>query len=377
MPFDRSSPLRTVVIGSLAFAATTVSLAVPAPAAAQLAFPERTMGHPDPRRNLVLDAQSAGIRVLAPVPLYAKGEGGFADWPGRVAGAKEVEQDGALFNVSDPSYQAFLPPTARNSRTAVIVAPGGGFRQLSIYSEGSDVAQWLAARGIAAFVLKYRLVQQKGPQMSMMARLGEIGFDDAGAPAVADGAAAIRHIRARAKEYGIDSNKIVFIGFSAGAHVAAYQALNKTVADRADYVAPIYGAPLEAAANIPPRFLPGTVAAASGGLFAPPPTGTPNPDALPPIFLAGSQDDFLVGKQVRAFYEALLEAGYQPEAHFYANGLHGYGLNETKSTSRHFIEQFYWWMESMGLTRKPGDPDNKLVPVDLQALMRGAPGEKK
>jgi acetyl esterase/lipase len=333
------------------------------------AYPDRSMGSPDPKRNLVIDEQPAGIRVLSPVPLYAKGGGGFANWPGKLPGAQEVTKDGNVFNVSEPTFQAFLPPATRNSRTAVIVAPGGGFRMLSINSEGTDVAHWLAARGIAAFVLKYRIVQQPGPDYSMAARLNEFDFDVAGGPGVADGTQAIRMIRDRADEYGIDPNRMVFIGFSAGAHVASWQALNPTAADRPNYVAPIYGGPLGKLPALPPVFVPGTIKQmpAMGGITLPA-SGTPNPEALPPAFIAGSQDDFLVGKLTRRFYDALVEAGYNPEGHFYANGLHGYGLNESNSTSRHFIEQFYWWMESLGLTRKPGDPDLKQAPFDPRAL---------
>ncbi len=59
----------------------------------------------------------------------------------------------------------------------------------------------------------------------------------------------------------------------------------------------------------------------------------------------------------RSFYDALYTAGYRPEFHLFLNGGHGVGMNPTHNTSRHFIDEFYWWMESLGLTRKPGDPD--------------------
>src|SRR5262249_35786950 len=107
-------------------------------------YPRRSMGSSDPKVNLVLDAQPQGIRVLPPVPLYPKGGAGFEDWPGRLEGAEEASKNGGIFNVIEPSFQAFLPPVARNTRTAVVIAPGGGFRMLSINSEGNDLAQWLA-----------------------------------------------------------------------------------------------------------------------------------------------------------------------------------------------------------------------------------------
>jgi hypothetical protein len=78
--------------------------------------------------------------------------------------------------------------------------------------------------------------------------------------------------------------------------------------------------------------------------------------------MAMAQDDPLVGDAVRTFYAALLKAGYQPEAHFFKSGGHGFGMRDTNDTSRHFSEEFYWWLETQGLTRKPGDPDKKAVP---------------
>ena len=345
--------------------ATSVLLLLAWPAQAQVTLPDRTMGSPDPKANPVLDAQAQGIRVLPPVRLYPNGGAGFENWPGLLDGAREVYQDGRAYNVSDPSYQAFLPDTARNTRTAVIVAPGGGFRFLSMDSEGDDVSKWLAARGIAAFTLKYRTVQQAGPQFSMIARWQELSLDVAAAPGVADGTEAIRQIRAHAAEYGIDPAKIVFLGFSAGGHIASWQAVNPTVADRPNYAAPVYAGPVGEMPEIPVANLPvpaGTPIPEATGPFVRPFLGPPNPNALPPIFIAGSQDDFVAGHWTARFYDALIKAGYKPDAHFFTNGVHGYGLNQTTSSSRHWAEEFYWWLETLGLTRKPGDPDLHYAP---------------
>lgn len=86
----------------------------------------------------------------------------------------------------------------------MLVGPGGAFRQLSINSEGTRVATWLAERGVAAFVLKHRLVQQTGPQFSWKARTKEIPIHVAGEPGVTDTIRAIAMIRERAAEYAID-----------------------------------------------------------------------------------------------------------------------------------------------------------------------------
>lgn len=283
--------------------------------------------------------KAGAFRTLAPVPLYQGAAPLRADWPGLIpGGAKETTSPNgeSIFNVSEPSYTAYLPEASRNTGTAVVVAPGGGFRMLSIHSEGTRVATWLAERGIAAFVVKYRLVQQPGPEFSMMARMRDMPINVSGEPAVADTQRAIAMIRQRAQDYAIDPAKLVAIGFSAGAHAVAHAALVAEVAARPNYVAPIYGGPF---GGIPP--IPSSTA----------------PDHLPPMFLAMAQDDRLVGDDVREFYAQLFAKGYRPEIHLYMAGNHGFGMNVTHNTSDLFIDQFFAWMQAQGLTRKPGDPD--------------------
>ena len=290
------------------------------------------------------EVAAGAYRVLPSVPLFSGPAPTPADWPGRIPTPMQesAAPDGnVLFNITEPSYTAYLPAAARNTRTAVVIAPGGGFRQLSIDSEGNKVAIWLAERGVASFVVKYRLVQQPGPQFSMMARMQEMPMDVAGAPSVEDTLRTIAMVRERAAEYGIDPARVVAIGFSAGAHAVAHAALSANIAVRPDYVAPIYGGPF---GGIPP--IPAADAA----------------NKLPPIFLAMAQDDQLVGNDVRAFYAELFAKGYRPEMHLYMSGNHGFGMNVTRHTSDHFIDQFFAWMRVQGLTRKPGDPDQRPAP---------------
>jgi acetyl esterase/lipase len=299
---------------------------------------------PAPATATQPEVAAGAYRRLDPVPLYDGVPPTPADWAGRITGdvAEVTSPNGAtLYNVVRPSYTAFLPSSARNTRTAVVVAPGGGFRQLSIESEGNQAATWLAERGVAAFVVKYRLVQQQGPPYSMMARMQDMPMDVAGAPAVQDTVRAIAMVRSKAAEYSIDPARVVAIGFSAGAHAVAHAALNTDVAARPNYVAPVYGAPF---GGIPP--IPAADAA----------------DRLPPIFLAMAQDDALVGNDVRAFYAELFAKGYRPEMHLYMSGNHGFGMNVTRNTSDLFIDQFFAWMRAQGLTQKPGDPDQRPAP---------------
>lgn len=277
-------------------------------------------------------------RMLPAVTLWPDGAPGAAQWAGRLANAPAETSDGRnYFNVVDPTYTAFLPLPEKNTRSAVIVVPGGAFRQVSIEPEGYAVARWLAERGVAAFVVKYRVVQQK-PPMDLYARR-DVPMEISGAPATADGVETLRQVRARGAEYGIDPNRTVAIGFSAGAHVVSLMALNPDVKARPDYVAAIYGAPFAGDLLAPRDGMPKIPQASSAA-------------RVPPFFIALAQDDGLAGNQTRALYEALMKAGYAPELHVYAKGGHGFGMDPSNHTSAHFIDEFYWWLESQGLTRK-------------------------
>ncbi|MEJ0023846.1 MAG: alpha/beta hydrolase [Alphaproteobacteria bacterium] len=291
-----------------------------------------------PNLKQAASAAPTTYRELAPVKLWATA---VTDpkWPGRLAGAPAESTDGRnVFNVVDPTFTAFIPALDKNAHSAVIVLPGGAFRQVSIEPEGYAVARWLAERGVAAFVVKYRLVQQRGPDMDLYSR-PEVTMDVSGAPATADGIETLRQVRARAAEFGVDPNRTVAIGFSAGAHIASLMALNPNAGARPNYVAAIYGAPFAGTLKELRTSLPKIPSASAS-------------DKAPPFFIAYAQDDGLAGRQTRALYDALTNAGYEPELHVYAKGGHGFGMDPSSNTSAHFIDEFYWWLDSQGLTAK-------------------------
>src|SRR5579872_5269393 len=140
-------------------------------------------------------------------------------------------QYGSMFarNVSIATLTPFLPPKSKATGAAVIVAPGGGFRTLSMENEGWNVAKALAKKGVAAFVLKYRLnptpADMAGFEESMRQMFSGAGRRAPGsedpavqlAPQIADAAAAFEMIRSRAREWNVDPAKVGMIGFSAGA----------------------------------------------------------------------------------------------------------------------------------------------------------------
>lgn len=187
-------------------------------------------------------------------------------------------------------------------------------------------------RGIAAFVLKYRTVQIEGHNEAQLNQSGGERFgaqlrDFAliagdGKYGIADGIQAVKVVRAHAPEWGISPDRIVFTGFSAGGMITEFTAIQPDA--RPNYAAPIYGAPFPA---VPPI-----------------------PRGLPPFFMAMAQDDTLAGKYIVNFYDALKAAGYKPEFHIYSSGGHGWGMRKQGKTSDHWIDEFYYWLEALGLT---------------------------
>lgn len=250
-------------------------------------------------------------------------------WPGVAPGSENWKQQErsetntpigtVVFNVVTPTLTAYLPEKRNATGTGVIVAPGGAFVALAMDLEGVKVAQWLQQRGIAAFVLKYRIVErrQEGiPQMDM---------DVSGQYGIADGIQALKVVRQHATEWGVAADRVGFLGFSAGAMVTTGALLQEDAAGRPNFAAPIYGGPFGVMPAIPA--------------------------ALPPIFMAWAQDDTLALKPVVRFYEALLAAGIQPEAHIFSSGGHGFGMRKQGTSSDHWIDEFYYWMEARGLTK--------------------------
>jgi acetyl esterase/lipase/quercetin dioxygenase-like cupin family protein len=262
-------------------------------------------------------------------------------WPGVAPGSEQWKQQETTLgsgdmqrtvNVTTPTLTAYLPQTTTATGTAVIIAPGGGF--IFLGTESHDVAKWLVARGIAAFVLKYRTVQIEGQNEVQLNQSGGARFaaqlrDHALIAedekyGIADGVQAIKVVRTHAAEWGVSPDRIVFMGFSAGGSIAEFASVQPDVSARPNYAAPIYGAPFP----VPPI-----------------------PKEVPPFFMEMAQDDTLAGPQIVAFYDALKSAGYKPEFHIYSSGGHGWGMRKQGKASDHWIDDFYYWLDAYGLTR--------------------------
>lgn len=229
-------------------------------------------------------------------------------------------------NVSRATLTPFLPRPDRATGAAVIVVPGGAFRLLAIDKEGWSIARWLAGYGIAAFVLKYRLLptpadpSEAARQREAMIR-GSAKPDLSTPPqAVEDGQAALKLIRSRAAEWGVDPARVGMLGFSAGAMTTLSVALKTPTSEAPAFIAPVYG----------------------------PMVTMDVPASAPPMFAALAGDDPLFAKQGFGLIESWQRAGRPVEFHLYQKGGHGYGMGVEGTTTADWLHDFRRWMHMNG-----------------------------
>jgi len=238
-------------------------------------------------------------------------------------------------NVVNPTLTVFAPEADKANGTGVIICPGGAFHALSINSEGVDVAKWLAARGVAAFVLKYRLVQTgEDGVKEVMAKMGRAPANldsnnvDVVPLAVADGLAALSYVRKHAAEFGVSPNRIGLMGFSAGGTVTASVAFQYSAETRPDFVAPIY-------------VYMGAVKVAEV------------PKDAPPMFIVAATDDQLgLAPDSVKLYGQWIAAKKSAELHIYSKGGHGFGMRKQNLPSDQWIDRFGDWLALQGLLKK-------------------------
>jgi acetyl esterase/lipase len=272
-------------------------------------------------------------------------------WPGPVPG--DVGIDGPeksriysgtlvsntrlITNVTRPSLTVYRPAAAKNTRTAMLICPGGGYHDLFWELEGEEVAAWLNAQGMTGIILKYRVPRRPG--------------DAKGVPPLGpllDAQRAVSVVRGRAAEWGIDPHRIGMVGFSAGGHLALATATRfpertyspidvaDAVSCRPDFAVLCYSGYLKADGRD----------AVSEGIHVPADT--------PPIFLAHASDDSIaeVGHSV-IMYLALHRAGAPAELHVYATGEHDFGVRHNEKLPSSWTQLCLNWLRSRDLLSAP------------------------
>lgn len=288
--------------------------------------------------SLAQDGTIYPLEAPAEANAIALNTGGVADQPARESWFRQWGEP-MVRNVTTATLTPFLPDAAKANGTAVIVAPGGGFRWLSINNEGWKIAKALNERGIAAFVLKYRLLPTpptlEGLKESMSRTFAPLAPAPAGAPAaeaprpprpdltnqLQDAEAAYALILSRAREWNVDPKRIGMVGFSAGAGLTMHCMLNSKTMKFA-FIAPIYGGmgPVEV------------------------------PKDAPPLFVAIASDDFLFRGQF-GLIKSWFDAGRPVEFHLYQNGGHGFGMGYPDRTTYWWFEVFTHWLDVNGFLK--------------------------
>ena len=288
---------------------------------------------------LLVPATTSPAAPAQPIPLWpvlAPGDKGdlgeekdmTKPTEGLVAGKRVIR----LGNVSQPTITLYKPAASNDTGTAVMVCPGGGYNILAMDLEGTEVCEWLNSIGVTAFLLKYRV--PKRPDRERHA-----------AP-LQDAQRAFGLARQRAKEFGIDPQRLGVLGFSAGAHLSAalsttlertYPAID--VADRTELrpsftvlIYPAYLTVKELGDKTPPEI-----------------NVTTN---TPPSFIAIAEDDPVRMENALHYTLALKQVKVPVELHLYPTGGHGYGLRRTKEPVTTWPDRLSDWMRSRGLLEK-------------------------
>lgn len=251
----------------------------------------------------LVEAEVRAIAAGTEIPLWpgeAPGSEGQTD-PEIVSPASAERDHTLVWRIHRPSLTVFPAPREVATGAAAIIAPGGGHRYLAMDIEGYHVAEYLTSIGVTAFVLKYRLAREEGSSYQVEVH------------ALQDAQRAIRLVRSRAAEFGVDPARVLMMGFSAGAQVTGL------AGTRFDHGNPASSDPVERQSSRPDLH-----ALIYGG----------HPDTLtitaetPPVFLLGAADDRLVGERLPHLYLAYKQAGVPVELHIYVDGGHGFGIRK-------------------------------------------------
>jgi endo-1,4-beta-xylanase len=281
-------------------------------------------------RSLPLLFLTAPLLAADPVeiPLWEKGAPGFESRKDEKE-VRDVRPNGEyrVTNVHNPTLTVILPSKEKATGAAVVILPGGGHRELWMMHEGINPGQWLADRGVAAFVVKYRLAREKDSPYKIEVH------------SVQDAQRAIRIVRGRASEWNVDPKRVGIMGFSAGGETAAM------VASAADPTTDVGDVVERQSAK--PNFLALVYAGPLGIRDA-----KVTKDYPPTFILVGDNDN--AGTWLVNHYLALKKAGVSTELHVYAKTPHGFGVRASKNTKPvdTWLERFEEFMAAEGIFKK-------------------------
>ena len=228
-----------------------------------------------------------------------------------------------VYNIHQPTIKAFLPAKEKATGTAVLIAPGGSHRELWVEHEGDNPAKWFCEKGIAAFVLKYRLSEEIGSHYSLMEH------------SMADIHQAIRYIRSNAKEWGIKTSRIGVMGFSAGGELAALAAMHPSDGNK-KAIDPI--SKESSYPNFQALIYPSGKSAFQATKHS------------PPLFLLCGDQDHEIAKLTAETYIRYKQEGVPAELHIYAGVGHGFGVQKKNiGAILHWPQLVIDWLKANGL----------------------------
>ncbi len=259
---------------------------------------------------------SNAFNKQAPIPIWTKS---IPD--ANLITGTETYIDGMVKNVSNPTITIYSPKE-KNTGTAIIVFPGGGYNKLAVNLEGSEICEWLASIGVTGILLKYR-VPASGPHYDENCHCEK---DPIKPMALQDAQRAMGLVRSRAKEWNIDPNKIGVMGFSAGGHLVAdvstnYRKRAYAIVDEIDsmHCKPNFGIVM----------FPGHMSFHTSKPYELNKTILVDSETPPMFILQAGNDPIDTIQNSLVYYIALKKAGVPAEYHVYAEGGHAFGLNKS------------------------------------------------
>ncbi|HEY0197299.1 MAG TPA: alpha/beta hydrolase [Rhodanobacter sp.] len=267
-------------------------------------------------------------------------------WPGAapdaqpVPGPESATKPGmAVTNVTRPTMTVYAP-TGRNTGTAVVVFPGGGFQILAMNLEGTEICAWLTSKGITCILLKYRV-----PSVPYVWKCDCRPHNYAlSVPSLQDAQRTLRLVRHHAMEWHIDPHKIGVIWFSAGGYLVAEVSNNY----KRQLYAPVDAADKESARpDFAMPIYPGHLAVENDSKLNP---NVPVSRETPPTFLVQAEDDNVDGvEQSLVYFTALKNADVPTEMHLYAHGGHAFGLRRTHDPITAWPLLAEAWLRTIGM----------------------------